>query len=446
MDNKIQTLRKPNSALVMVPKIGRLTPVSRKMYNVMLHRTQRQIGEFVKEGRVIDAKHLFSAPLSELTESISVTGSDTRTLAKQYLREMRRTEVDWEAPDASTGVIWRSMGLLSEADIEIKDGVTWVHWALPPTLLSAVSDPERYTPLDLSQMAKLRNYTAIALYEICSRYKNNPTGVTSKNSPEWWVDALTNAPPSIDLSTGNVKRREWRKLKNESIGKAIEEINEKTDLVVELHEIKEGKAVKEVQFSVQKKRVEQLAPQVTIGADLAEHAARLDVQILDLVKLIKSGVSEGEIKVGLTKLETRLAHPELALVENKLAYLKALIAESGGFIRRETVEVRVAETVGKRDEKSAGSWLAKRTEDLKFEFFKLTKKEQQKYADLVLENFRNTGLATPQFIRKVAAGDWSAGPLLHNMTSAFAVEKYGPDWNVEPEEVTLLDATLAEQS
>ena len=241
-------------------------------------------------------------------------------------------------------------------------------------------------------------------------------------------------------------RREWRKLKNESIGKAIEEINEKTDLVVELHEIKEGKAVKEVQFSVQKKRVEQLAPQVTIGADLAEHAARLDVQISDLVKLIKSGVSEGEIKVGLTKLETRLAHPELALVENKLAYLKALIAESGGFIRRETVEVRVAETVGKRDEKSAGSWLAKRTEDLKFEFFKLTKKEQQKYADLVLENFRNTGLATPQFIRKVAAGDWSAGPLLHNMTSAFAVEKYGPDWNVEPEDAMLLDATLAEQS
>ena len=60
--------------------------MSRKMYNVMLHRTQRQIGEFVKEGRVIDAKHLFSAPLSELTESISVTGSDTRTLAKQYLR------------------------------------------------------------------------------------------------------------------------------------------------------------------------------------------------------------------------------------------------------------------------------------------------------------------------------------------------------------------------
>ena len=84
-----------------------------------------------------------------------------------------------------------------------------------------------------------------------------------------------------------MKRREWRKLKNESIGKAIEEINEKTDLVVELHEIKEGKAVKEVQFSVQKKRVEQLAPQVTIGADLAEHAARLEVRISDVVKVIK---------------------------------------------------------------------------------------------------------------------------------------------------------------
>jgi len=433
MDKKNQTLRKPNAALVMVPRLGRLTPVTRKMYNVMLFRTQRQIGEFVKQGRVIEGEHLFSAPLSELMESITSGDSDPKTLAKGYLREMRRTEVDWEAPDASTGVIWRSMGLLSEVDLEIREGVTWVLWALPPTLLAAVSDPERYTPLDLSQMAKLRGYTAIALYEICSRYKNNPTGVTSKNPPDWWVDALTNAPAAIDLVTGQKRRREWRKLKSESIGKAISEINDKTDLSIQLHEIKKGKAVKEIQFTVQKKRVEVAAqPTMTMSAGLADNAARLDISLAEVVKLLQAGNSEEELKIGLSKLEVRLNHQELDKVENKSAYLKALIEEDSGRFRSSNSTVIIeGKSMATNEPIIAKTWKETRRAQIKDELIALSKENQRTYANMALEDLKKAGFANPSFARKVQAGDWQTGALLSKVIDAYAIDKYGQDWGVD---------------
>lgn len=435
MDQKIQTLRKPNSALVMVPRLGRLTPVTRKMYNVMLYRTQRQIADFIREGKEIDAKHFFSAPLAQLTDAITAGASDPKTLAKGYLREMRRTEVDWEAPDADTGVIWRSMGLLSEVDLEMRDGVLWVLWALPPTLLTAVSDPERYTPLDLSQMAKLRSYTAIALYEICSRYRNNPTGVTSKNSPEWWVDALMHAPSSIDPVTKEIKpRREWRKIKSESIGNAIEEINEKTDISIQLHELKVGKAVKEIQFSVQKKRIEAAVQQpTTMSAGLAEYAAKLDLSLGEVAKLIQAGSSEDELKVGLTRLEARLNHGELGKVENKLAYLRKLIDDGGGHVKAAfSIQQNPVELQVKPEPEVKKTWKEQRRAEIKVEVTELTKEDQKHYANMALEALKKAGFANPSLARKVQAGDWVTGVLLSKMIDAYALEKYGPQCWIEP--------------
>lgn len=420
-----KTLNKPNAALVMVPRVGRLTPVSRKLYNVLLQRTQQQIAELRTVGEVLDARHFFSAPLNEMMSVVSVGESDSKTAAKQYLREMRRTEVDWEAPDASTGVIWRSMGLLSEVDMEIRAGIVWVLWALPPTLLIAVADPERYTPLDLEQMAKLQNYTAIALYEIASRYKNNPTGVTSRNSPEWWVDALTSAPPSIDVVTGKPNRREWRKLKNASIVKAIEEINVKTDLTIELIEIKEGRAVKDIQFSIQKKRQESVTSKITMSPELAEMAARVDLDLAEIVKLLAAGRSEGEIKVGLIRVEGREKQKDLEPILNKPAYLRKIIEEGGKYIAQEVTAKPPAPAAAHEPPITRKD---QRRSEIKIELLTLDKNEQLRYVDIALESLKKSGLDSPTIIRKYKAGDWNTGVLLQKTIEVYALDRYGPAW------------------
>ena len=95
-------------------------------------------------------------------------------------------------------------------------------------------------------LAKLGSYTAVALYEICARYRDNPSGVTSRKPVAWWVDALSNGP--------GPERREWRKFKNERVKEAVAEINAETDLEIELIEHKQGRVITEVQFAVRKKR------------------------------------------------------------------------------------------------------------------------------------------------------------------------------------------------
>lgn len=454
MTSKIDTqgkkhakLKKPNVALVMVPVLGKMTLTTRKMYNVMLYKTQQQIAELAVKGQAVTGQHLFSSSLTELLEASSAGDSDLRTLAKKYLREMRRIEVDWEAPDAKTGVVWQSMGLLSEVDLEIRSGSTWVLWALPPSLLMAVTDPERYTELDLYYMQQLQSYAALALYEICRRYKQNPSAMTSMNPPQWWVNALTSAGPTIDPKTGELKVREFRKLKNESLGKAIEEINTKTDISVELREVKTGKAVTGVQFSIQRNRVTpEVIHEIKVSADLATQAARLDLRLVDLVKILKAGCSEGEMKVGLAKLEARLSHPNLGPIENRVAYLRKLINEDYGLID-------VPQSTGHKDASSQmatsedqpvpeQTWLQKRQADIKTELDGLAADERNRFAYMALSELKEAGLASPSMARKVQAGDWKSGVLLSKAMNAYATERYGENWDVEPAEQQLQPAEL----
>jgi len=91
-------------------------------------------------------------------------------------------------------------------------------------------------------------YAGTSLYDICSRYRHNPSGVTSRKLPSWWIDALSQTP------SDSTKRREWRMFKYEKILPAIEEINQTTDIIIDLIEKRQGKSIIEVQFSVRTKK------------------------------------------------------------------------------------------------------------------------------------------------------------------------------------------------
>lgn len=454
-------LKKPNSALVMVPKAGKLTAVARKIYNVLLHLTQQQINIFKKTGHVVEATYLFSAPLSKLLTPIFEGEDIQKTVAKQYLLEMRRTDVNWESPDASSGVIWSSMGLLSQVRLELKDGHTWVSWALPPDLLIAVSDPDLYTPLDTVYYGKLKSYASIALYEICSRYKNNPSGVTCKNATEWWSDALSGLPPKKDPHTGQPKYREWRKVKNEHVLDAIEEINEKTDLVIALNEFKERRAVVAVQFSVQKKQIkaDKLAGQQQLSAEIAEQAARLDVPLKEVLKEVNAGYSEHEIRMALSQLEARTKRADLDAVKTHSGYFRRLLhsgdlpdapaaspapaapaptsaesafAEQDGDGNASRLPLVPSVTADLALGAPSQAWRNKRRKEITEELIQLSPESQAVYVELAATSLSNAGILTANLARKLKLGDWKFGLLLSKVFEIYVLKNYGPDWDVEP--------------
>src|SRR3990167_3277989 len=236
-------LRKPHEMIVLVPRAKRVTLTGRRIYNALLQVAQSRLQAM---GSMPPADFMFEAPLPAILRTTGSSGED-RTAAKPYRSEMRGLEVDWESTAPGEGVKWRGFSMLSEVAIEIRNGENWVSWSYPPTLMAALKEPARWARIDLDILAKLGTYAALALYEICARYRDNPSGLTSRKPVQWWADALSPAPAGSE-------RREWRKFKNERIKDAIDEINRETDLEVELIEHRQGRAVVEAQFAVRRRR------------------------------------------------------------------------------------------------------------------------------------------------------------------------------------------------
>lgn len=436
-----QQFKKPNSAIVMMPKVGKLTAVSRKIFNVILHKTQRQVNDLNLKGKIVEATHYFSARLDELVDPVERGGSNLTAVAKLSLLEMRRTEVDWEAPDANSGVIWSSMSLLSEAKIVKEGGILYAYWALPPGLLTVIADPQRFTPIDITQLSQLKTYTAVALYEICVRYKYNPSGVTSEHSLEWWVDALTQSPPKIDPKTKKPKLRLWSKFKNEQVKDAIDEINAKTDIVIELKQHSSGlagKAVTSAQFEVKRKPGKSIASsRPKMSSEIAELAHKLGIPIGDISNLIGQGQSESVLKIAFAKLEDRINREDLAPVESKMAYLRTVLAEINGYVssvpavQTKTVVMPVVKALD--DLPKALNYQEQRRGEIKDELLNLGKEGQKRYAEIAFGSLQKAGIGTAAIGRKLELGEWTNGILFSKMIEAYAVEQYGENWGVETE-------------
>lgn len=431
------TFKKPNSALVMMPKVGKLTAVTRKIFNVLLLVTQGQVAELNKSGQGIQATHRFSARLSDLVAPIESGESNLITYVKNALREMRRVELDWEAPDANSAVIWTNMSLLSEVRItrETGHGALYVEWALPPGLLEVIADPSRFTPIDIVQLAQLRTYTAVALYEICSRYRTNPSGVTSEQSMDWWIGALSQSPLPIDVHTKLPKARNWSKFKDDQLNTAIEEINKKSDLRVELLERKTGRKLTSAQFRVVRKPVQGQDPVKKMSASLARSASQLSLSLQEISNLIRQGHSEAVLQIALDKLQARLARKDLAAVDCRSAYLRTVLSETCTYVAQTKPPLPAVPlaTHTDLDLPSVLTYKEQRRSAIRDELLHLTHEEQSGYARIALHRLQTIGLANASLSRKVATGDWTSGLLLSKMIEAYATEQYGPDWNKDHE-------------
>lgn len=417
------TLRKPNATLVMTAKAGKLTAIERKLFNaILLSSRQQLIAHRELHGQDPSNKHFYCAPADELLDTIEVGKSNLKSSLRKHISALRHTEVVWEAPDAKTGPVWDDLTILSQGKCEIRNGRLFVLWALPPGINIALSDSQDFpfTKLDLEKVALLTSYTAVALYEICARYRNNYLKggdgecLTSKNSPEWWVDVLTNIIPKKDKETGHLVRREWRKVKNEAVKKAIDEINGLTDLSVELKEEKEGKAVSLVQFIVRQKKAQPREIQSS-HFELLKTGVRLGLTEAQIESAI-ARTSVEQVGLGLGKLEGRINSQDLEPIENVGRYFSTMINQSAPLKVVSDIETARKHAPPITDtqaiqEKSVQT-LAKE------KFMAIPESEKKELAVRAFEELSARGIASLRMQRNAEEGVWS-GPLLSQMIEIF---------------------------
>lgn len=419
-------LRKPHEMIVMVPRSRRVTMTGRRLYNAMLQVSQSRLAAMEA---MPQADFMFEAPLPALLRTTGSDGED-RTAAKRYLREMRGLEVDWESTAPGDGLKWRGFSMLSEVSIEVRNGENWVAWSYPPTIMSALREPARWARIDLNVLASLSTYAAIALYEICARYRDNPSGLTSRKLVAWWADALSSAPAGSE-------RREWRKFKNERVKPAIDEINAETDLEVGLIEHKQGRAVTEAQFSVRRKKEPVLlrtSREGTVDANLVLRAESLGVREIKVDALVREfGEESVRDKIGV--LERRVARGDLPAIDNAYSYLRSLLrmddeADSHGQDGLPDDKVMAEKVVAEREggAPAQSAWLNQHIDALKSEILGLGPAQQEVYKQQALQELSQKQLLSAVVRRRVSQGDWLHGLLGSVVVRLYATQVYGPDW------------------
>ena len=457
-------LRKPHEMVVMVPRTKRVTLTGRRIYNVLLQIGQRRL---VALDRMPAADEIpFEAPLSAILRT-SGSSVEDRTVAKRYLREMRSLEVDWESTAPGDGIKYRGFNMLAEVVLEQRNGENWVRWAFPPTIMGALKDPHRWATLDLDMVAKLGTYVATALYDICARYRDNPSGLTSRKPVEWWTDALSPAPAGSE-------RREWRKFKNERIKEAVEEINQVTDLEVELVEHKQGRVIVEAQFSVRKKAGagRNVFESTVVDANLVHRAEMLGIPESKLDRLIQE-FGEAQVRENVDILERRVVNRELRGLENPYAWIRSVLRNNldGAPIAPSTLmSPASAQQVAAPRSSQSTSLLtkakgvavvpstavpslppapaftgspeyAKRLAELRNAFERLESGERTYWAQRVLNDPKNTNMFGAVIKKRVLGGDILHGLFGDTLIRTWAENAFGPDWaspNANPGQGSLI--------
>jgi hypothetical protein len=314
---------KPVSALAMVPKSGTITRVGRQAYTLMMFVAREQGAEDAASG-------LFGAPLNSVIRGYDGSMGTVKDL-KKHLLSMVTHVVEWQSPSPGETEEWGACGLLSQVSLKKKNGENWLYWAYPPALRQEMLYPLRYAQIRRSTIAQFRSHAGLALYEICARYKDNPSHRTSKQHWHWWLPVLTGKPVPQEIKT------EFRFFNRDTIKPAIEEVNEVSELIVSVHEFKVGRSIEYLQFEVHHKL--EATSKIVKAIDMSKVARCIQLGI-DSEIAEDLFIRHGELAfaTAVERLDARLSLPGTPIL-SRHAYLKSLL--SGRAVDRSVPEPTV---------------------------------------------------------------------------------------------------------
>ncbi|MBR8207203.1 replication initiation protein [Burkholderia cenocepacia] len=307
-------LRKAVEAIAIQPKSGKITLLTRKLFNVLLAVAQQ----------ADDSGDTYRALLSDIVANSAFDSNDT-ALVKEHLRRMVSVQVEWSTGTSSQkpGRKWGISTLIADAEI-LEDPTTrrvWVEFSFAPKIKKKLLDPVQYARLSLQFQSQLRSSAGLALYEICVRYLTNPSHLTMREPWEWWRPILSGTP---DTEAGDEAKREYKYFKRDYLRPAIAEVNAVTNIFVELIEHREGRRVAEIQFRVTERKQPMLA--------LDEHPNVFDSTLVD--RMVKLGIplkeaqtlyadsEENRIRAALQMTEQRMRSTTLPPVRSAPALFK----------------------------------------------------------------------------------------------------------------------------
>lgn len=441
-------LRKPVNTLAIVPKSQRITSLGRKSYNVLLFEAQSQ---------GLD-KDVFSAPLDRIIRGVDFDSND-QELIKKHLRAMVSTTVEWQSPTTGEGTSWNVSGLLAHARLSKVRGQVWVEWSYAVNLKQELLQPTVFARLSLEIISQLRSHAGIALYEICSRYKD--IGRTSRQAWQWWRPVLSGRPENEKTA-----KLEYRIFKRDTLKPAIAEVCAITDIDVELVEHKAGRFVDELQFLIRPKLRAAAAPArqppepVDLGVVTQARALGIaDARAEELIEQYGLPAFQSALEALRRRLENAFPEP----LRDPFRYLKALLSgEAAAQAARavsgrheapaeppaadlappRTDEERAAQA--RREARWAEAWMRQRREQIVRDIAALSADAQARLAAALLEDMEARQVH-PSIRKRLQTSGWQHALVVAEMIRFYAVGAIGDDWDrPSPEQLLAVAAQLGD--
>lgn len=438
-----EVVRKHVNAVALMPRDRRITLLARRSFNVLLHVAQKQQG-----------REIYSAPLSEII-NLARFDSNNYELLKKTLKQLMGTVVEWQSPTSGEFDVWEASTLLAGCKLikSRKTGAITIEWSYSPQIREQIMSPERYARISLDVVTQLRSHAAMALYEICVRYIDNPSHLTARQHWRWWRPVLTGQQDDPGR-----KPPEYRYFKRDVLTPAIAEINALSDIEVQgpvEHKGADNKTVEQIQFRVLRRARAVAAGR---GEPVAEARAPEPVELPLIGRAIAAGVKQEDaerlleefgaqaLDAGLTSLQKRAALPPGVVdpVLNPARYLRAMLpglvrgaaepapsapaqpsTASPSAVKKGRAAVERIEAP-KRQARWLDEWLRREREALRLEIAALPEAQRAHW----LTAFRDhLALKRSALLRRFDSSGWTHALFLHDVVRFYANATRGPGWD-----------------
>lgn len=311
--------RKTNDAIGLRVREGKMSLLTRKVFNVMMYHAQQL--KVTGVNSPIDtpaSKKYFWIRLADLARDAAYDSKDTEFL-KAQLEEMQNIKLLMENDRQWTSErLVASVTLVNPMGLKKHSGQVWFGFAFPPEVHELVMAPGTYTRFSIFYQGLLRSGSSLALYEICRRYATNPSKVTLIETYEHWYGALTGNPVSADAPPP-----QYKYFKRDVIRPAMAEINALTDIQVELIEHRVGRRVERLQFRVEHTKQPQLgfaAPPV-IDLELMGSIMKFGLTQVDAADVMAQH-GDDKIRSAVAFVQARIDHKSSAPLDSPAAYFR----------------------------------------------------------------------------------------------------------------------------
>ena len=159
-------LAKPVEAIYIRPTKGIVTLAMHKTFNVLLARA-------VEQGR---ERELYSLRVSQLGSDLETDSKNTEFL-KETVRRLQGLQVEWDYITDEGRRKWGVSSMIASAEME-EGGM--IEYTFAKHLKDKLLNPEVYARLNLKIQNRFRSRHALALYEQCARYRDNPSSLSAK--------------------------------------------------------------------------------------------------------------------------------------------------------------------------------------------------------------------------------------------------------------------------